>query len=146
MTDFELGIIQAIKKVFPTTAVSACFFHLGQIIYRQIQAAGLQSRYTDPDDRSIKKYSHMLMSLAFVPVDALCAACPAELHGVFDFFKKNYITGTPARGNRRVTAPRYPPPLWAQYATALAKSHRTNNVSEDWHKRFRRVVGKHHPD
>lgn len=153
MTDFELAIIQATKKIFPATSVSACFFHLGQIIYRQIQAAGLQARYSDTEDRSIKKFSHMLMSLAFVPVGdirraftTLRAACPAELHGVFDFFKKNYITGTPARGTRRATAPRYSPPLWNQYATALVKSHRTNNVSEGWHNRFSQVVGKHHPD
>ena len=55
---------------------------------------------------------------------------------VFDFFNKNYVTGTPGRGNRRAVSSRYP----------LAKSHRTNNVSEGWHIRFRQVVGKHHPD
>jgi len=36
--------------------------------------------------------------------------------------------------------------LWNQYAAVLAKSHRTNNVSEGWHNSFRQVVGKGHSD
>lgn len=139
--------------MFPGIAVSGCFFHLGQIIYRQVQAAGLQAAYRNEEDRTIKQKTHMLMCLAFVPVDDVPSAyktlrgvCPAELHPVFDFFRKNYVVGTPARGQRRAVPPRYPPPLWNQYATALQKSHRTNNVSEGWHNRFRQVVGKDHPD
>ena len=56
------------------------------------------------------------------------------------------ISGKPARGRRRAVAPRYPPKIWNQYETAVTKSHRTNNVSEGWHNRFRVVVVKHHPD
>ena len=36
---------------------------------------------------------------------------------------------TPGRGNRRAVQSRYSLQPWNQYATALAKSHRTNNVS-----------------
>lgn len=36
--------------------------------------------------------------------------------------------------------------FWNQYDSALTKSHRTNNVSEGWHNRFRTVVGRTHPD
>jgi len=153
MSDFEIAITNACKRVFPGTAVSGCFFHLGQSIYRKVQEVGLQVQYNDRNDRSIKEYTHRLLSLAFVPVadvtrafNALHNACPRALHGVYDYFKKNYVTGTPGRGNRRAVPPRYPPQLWNQYDTALAKSHRTNNVSEGWHNRFRQVVGKHHPD
>ena len=77
---------------------------------------------------------------------ALRAACPARLLPVYDYFKLNYIAGRPRRGTQRAIRPRYEPALWNQYATALAKSHRTNNVSEGWHNRFRLVVGKDHPD
>lgn len=75
----------------------------------------------------------MLVSLAFIPVadvsrayTTLRVACPAALHPVYDFFRKNYIQGTPARGNRRAVPPRFPPQLW--------------------HNRFRQVVGKDYPD
>lgn len=157
MSDFELAIINACKEVFPNIPVSGCYFHLGQIIYRRIQDAGLQQRYRDPLDRTIKRYTHRLLALAFVPVadvpdafDQLRARCPQELHEVYDDFKEYYISGRPAQGrgrNRRPgVQPRYPPAMWNQYQTAINKSHRTNNVSEGWHNRFRVVVGKKHPD
>jgi hypothetical protein len=153
MTDFELAIINASKAVFPHVPISCCFFHLGQIIYRRIQEDGLQQQYRDPLDRTVKRFTHMLLALAFVPAadvpDAfaeLRRECPPELHTVFDSFSRYYISGTPARGRRRGRRPTYRPALWNQYQTAIEKSHRTNNVSEGWHNRFRLVVGKHHPD
>ena len=95
----------------------------------------------------------MLLALAFVPQADVISAfnelrreCPAELHGVYDEFKEFFIIGRPARGRRPATRPRYSISLlWNQYETAINKSHRTNNVSEGWHNRFR-LVGKHHPD
>jgi len=54
MTDFELAIINACKEVFPAVPVSACYFHLGQIIYRRIQDDGLQEQYRDPLDTTVK--------------------------------------------------------------------------------------------
>ncbi len=36
--------------------------------------------------------------------------------------------------------------LWNQYETAINKSYRTNNMSEDWHSRFQLVVAKHRAD
>ena len=42
--------------------------------------------------------------------------------------------------------PRYEPSTWNQYDAVIANSHKTNNISEGWHKRFRTMVGKVHPD
>ncbi|KAM7249257.1 hypothetical protein ACFE04_008337 [Oxalis oulophora] len=36
--------------------------------------------------------------------------------------------------------------MWNQHDAAVANSHKTNNMSEGWHNRFRVVVAKHHPD
>ena len=115
MMDFEIGIINACAKVFPTVPRACCFFHLGQIVYRRVQADGLQEQYNDPDDRTLKRYTHMLLSLAFVPVADVRGAfrdlrsvCPAELHDVFDDFNLFYIVGRPAQGRRRAVQPRYP--------------------------------------
>ena len=35
---------------------------------------------------------------------------------------------------------------WNLYEAAINGWHKTNNVSEGWHNRFRLVIGKHHPD
>lgn len=153
MTDFELAIINAVSEVFPNVPVSGCYFHLGQILYRRIQGDGLQAQYRDPADRSVKRFAHMLLALAFVPVadvrgayKELRRACPQILHGVYDEFNAYYISGRRATGRRAATQPRYPPALWNQYNTAINKSCRTNNNSEGWHNRFQLVVSKHHPD
>lgn len=157
MTDFEVAIINACREVFPNIPQSGCNFHLGQIVYRRVQESGLQEQYRDPCDRSIKKYTHRLLALAFVPVadvpnafTTLRAACPPALHDLYDDFARYYITGKPARGRgrnyRAAVPPRYSIEFWNQYDSALTKSHRTNNVSEGWHNRFRTVVGRTHPD
>lgn len=158
MGDFELAIIKACNDQFYEAEYSGCFFHFCQIIYRKIQEDGLQVAYADPNNRSIKQFSHMIMALAFVPEQdvklvfrKLKDAIPEELKEVAKFFGKNYVIGTPARRLRtgRVSAalpPRYPPKLWNQYYAALNNEQKTNNVSEGWHNRFRLVVGKHHPD
>ena len=44
------------------------FFHLGQSLYRRVQAEGLQKEYNNATDRSIREATHMLPSLAFVPL------------------------------------------------------------------------------
>jgi len=48
MSDFELSIIQACPVVYPQVPIAACFFHLGQSVYRQIQQRGLQVAYNGP--------------------------------------------------------------------------------------------------
>jgi len=36
--------------------------------------------------------------------------------------------------------------VWNQHDGRKEGAHRTNNVSEGWHNRFRLVAAKHHPD
>lgn len=157
VTDFELSIINACREVYPQVPISCCFFHLGQSVYRKIQELGLQVPYNDPTDRTLKQFTHMMLSLAFVPIsdiesvfDSLRAASPAALHPLFEYFETTYVRGRRAarrvRGQRASVPPRYPPTLWNMYEPALNKQHRTNNTSEGWHNRFRIVVGRHHPD
>ncbi|KAF0722630.1 MULE domain-containing protein [Aphis craccivora] len=47
MVDFEKAAMNAINYEFPETEVKGCFFHFSQCIWRQIQDAGLQTRYKD---------------------------------------------------------------------------------------------------
>lgn len=168
MSDFELAIINAAHEVFPESEVRLCVFHLGQSVYRHVVSEGLSREYDDPEDRSVKLYTHMLLALAFVPPEDVKDAFrllreQVNLHQdnllpVFDFFDATYVNGTPARaaargrGRARQGAvprrlpPRYSIESWNHYETTLDNRHRTNNVSEGWHNRFRLMVGKTHPD
>ena len=93
LMDFEEGIIKACAKVFPGVPRSCCFFHLSQIVYRRVQANGLQAQYNDPDDRSMKKYIHMLLAVAFVPT--------ADVPTAVRRLRREFST-SPARSARRV--------------------------------------------
>lgn len=153
MSDFELAILKACTTVFPIARRSCCHFHLGQSLYRRIQGAGLQEAYNDPDNRQLKLHTHMILALAFVPADDVRAAFKvlrefslADLDPIFSYFNENYIDGRPGRGRRRPVPPRYAIPVWNQFDAARTGAHRTNNVSEGWHNRFRLVVGRNHPD
>lgn len=155
MSDFEKGILNACKTVYPQAQVRACFFHLGQSVFARIQQEGLQCAYNNKDDRRIKDHTHMLLAVAFVPLADVPATfrmlsqawrTEDDFKPMIKYFDKTYVNGTPRRGNRAAVRPRYPPTLWNQYNAAISKLHRTNNVSEAWHNRFQVVVGKHHPD
>ncbi|CAI6367282.1 unnamed protein product [Macrosiphum euphorbiae] len=132
MTDFEKSIINACEEVYPNSPLTA---------------------YNNPDDRSLKVYTHMMLALAFVPLaevprifSLLENDAPEDLLPIFEYFEKNDVLGVIARGRKRGYLPRYPPEIWNQHQAALTGSHKTNNVSEGWYNRFQLVIGKHHPD
>lgn len=74
IADFEQPTLSAVTTVFPDTILRLCLFHLGQSVYRHVQAQGLQVAYAEPEDREIKIHVHMMISIAFVPTDDVEAA------------------------------------------------------------------------
>lgn len=152
MSDFELAIINAIKIYFDADAISLCLFHLCQIIYRRIQAEGLQQRYGDENDRSIREAAHSMCALAFVPAedvpkvfDMFFDEIEEDFIPIANYFELNYIRGIRAIGRRKAVKVRYDPKLWNHYHSVLQGSARTNNASEGWHNRFQILVGRSHP-
>lgn len=81
MSDFELGIINALEAHFPNDSVSLCLFHLCQSVFRKIQSEGLQQQYRDQQDSSIRDTARSMCALAFVP--------PGDVPEIFDML---YIT------------------------------------------------------
>lgn len=156
MMDFEVAQKNAAEEVYRNRRedpeVKYCFYHLGQSVYRHVQDEGLRRQYNNPDNRSIKEATHMLLSLAFVPLDDLEASfdllvdeVPLMFLPVTSYFEKTYIRGIPRRRGPGRVAPRFLPALWNCYEATLRDEHRTNNISEGWHNRFQHAVGKHHP-
>ena len=103
MTDFEIGIINAAEEGgSDETEVSCCFFHLGQSLYRRIQAEGLPEEYNDPEDIELKISTHMILALAFVPeadaknaFEELRDNVQENLLTVMNYFEENYVSGRP---------------------------------------------------
>ncbi|XP_052128925.1 uncharacterized protein LOC127750685 [Frankliniella occidentalis] len=101
VSDFEVAIINSVKSIFPNATIPLCFFHLGNV-----QGAGLQAAYSDPDNRELKDGVHMLLSLAFVPVEDLPTAFDElrevlvdDLLDIADTFEKTYIQLKPKPGS-----------------------------------------------
>ena len=115
------------------SAISLCFFHLMQSLYRKVKEKGLQSAYNNPEDRTIKEFVHKLAALVFVPISdvedafaTLQPRAPQELDEYVEYFDATYVNGVPARGRRRALASRYAIHLWNQYdATIDVKLKRT---------------------
>ncbi|KAH3787858.1 hypothetical protein DPMN_165989, partial [Dreissena polymorpha] len=42
VVDYEAGLWQAIRAVFPQPDIHGCAFHFGQALYRKVQEFGLQ--------------------------------------------------------------------------------------------------------
>ena len=75
----------------------------------------------------------------------LKADAPGILVDFLKYFEETYV-GISARDRRLAVAPRYPIAWWNQYNAVLEGKDTTNNVSEGWHNRFRKLVNKDHPD
>ncbi len=153
MCDFEKSILNACETIFQDASISCCFFHLGQSIYQKIQDSWLQKCNCDSDDDIIHIQNHMLLTLAFVPVedlsrifDLLESKVDEDLLPVFEYFEEYYVTGRAWRGRRRAVPPWYPLVVWNQHTAALEVDHKTNNISEGWHNQFMILVGKHYAD
>lgn len=63
MTDYEAALRKAIKKAFPATSLSGCFFHFGQAVYRRGRALQL------PDFQQGSTALKMAMALPLLPPD-----------------------------------------------------------------------------
>lgn len=152
MTDFEMAIINAVKKHFDEDTIRLCFFHLRQSVYRKIQEEGLQAQYGDPNDKTIRQAAHNMCALAFVPpehvldiFDLFYDEIPEAFIPIAVYFEVNYVRGVRAIGRRKAVKVRYDPELWNQYHSTLQGIARTNNASEGWHNRFQLLVGGSHP-
>lgn len=105
--------------------------------------------------RSVKIRVHMIMALAMVPEEDVVEIFTLlqddmpdieRMNELMTYVDETYVSGRPARGNRRRRNPTYPIRLWNHYDTVLQGRARTNNASESWHNRFQILVGKKHPD
>lgn len=133
VSDFESGLIPAVREEFPYATHRGCYFHHTQAIFRQVQQLGLQQTYRD--DENLRSDVRQLMALGFVPVgqirvtfNMLRQRVEGRLGELFDYFENFWINNMPHQ-------------MWNVYGV----ERRTNNDLEGWHHRFNAAVQKHRP-
>ncbi|CAF1069932.1 unnamed protein product, partial [Rotaria sordida] len=96
LIDFESGAMKAINSRWPQSSVHACFFHLTQNIYRQVQKAGFATKYGNDEE-----YAHavrMLPALAFLETNDIYSVFEdignlqiSDLDPIYNYFEDYYI-------------------------------------------------------
>lgn len=137
MSDFESGLIEAVKMQFPQTQHFGCHFHFGQAVWRRCQETGIASDYTN--NETVRSFVQKCIALAFIPqtevvcvFDRLVNVLPDAEHVKLDpfiaYFRNTWLNG-------------YSLILWNKYDTSY--KNRTNNVVESFHSSLKRLLPTH---
>ncbi len=138
--DFELAIIQALALNFPNSRHQGCYYHFMQALWRKVQALGLASHYSNPQDTALKNFVQKMGAIAFCPPAFVRPAWISvqqeapQLPRVDELVE--YLSATWVRGNYQIRQ-------WNYYKV---EGPRTNNHVEGWHSRLKKIVGKAHPN
>jgi hypothetical protein len=136
MSDFEKGVLNTLRSVFPNINIKGCNFHQKQAIKRNIQAKGLLTLMNH--STKFNYLVKMLYGLAFVP--------PHKVTDIFDTIIMDYVdtnketeaedfvayfqqtwTGMIAGRNRTRRPPMFEISTWNKYEDVLAEHKITNN-------------------
>ncbi|CAF1484895.1 unnamed protein product [Adineta ricciae] len=98
-SDFESGLIKAVKHHFPMSRHVGCFFHFTQSVHRKIQQLGLSVEYKNNEET--RSLCQQLMALGLLPRDKvlpafehLTEAQPESLEDLFDYFEDFWMETT----------------------------------------------------
>lgn len=148
VTDFEIGLHNALQETFVDSTCYFCFFHYSQSLYRRIKEIGYALKYkNDPEFRKIMK---KFFSLPFFPLYRLQNAyniIEEEVTNLKDdkmieylnYFRKTYY-------NNATNGPIYNPRLWSCFDRVINFQPRTTNNVEGWHRAFNQVCLVSHPN
>ena len=145
MTDFEIGVLGAIRISFPATVVRGCFFHFSQAVWRKVQALGLSVAYRESAE--VKTFVRRLAVLPLVPLQELDdvwldlhGMAPDEVPGITelcDYMVSTWVDDVHALFRRE---------LWNHFQTLQEEGLRTNNHLESFHSAFNRSFHTVHPN
>ncbi|KAL3124000.1 hypothetical protein niasHT_003707 [Heterodera trifolii] len=107
MSDFEIGMLKAMRHVFPSCERSGCSFHMAQAVFRKARSMGIFNLLNEDDDevpvqrKSVHKTFRSVLSLARIPLDYVRHAfsiivntAPLGVQGWLAYFGKTYIGTT----------------------------------------------------
>ena len=128
VTDFESGLIDAIKKQFPNALHLGCLFHYTQAVWRHVQAYGLVRSFRK--EAEIGKFIKLMMALEFVPEDEVIDQAERCLNDLTQEGRQKldefilYFWSTWLNSMFEIK-------IWNKYGQDFL--HRTNNRVESWH-------------
>jgi len=143
----------AFQKHFQLQKIRGYFFHFTQSVWRHVQQAGLQQKYTDDSEFALQ--IRMMTALSFVPVanveqafndlmDTSYYTTNEELlTPMVNYFEDTWIGRMDSRNRRKQAL--FPINLWICYAYLAENIPRTNNSVEGWHNSFSSTLNVIHP-
>ena len=141
VSDFESGLVDAMRVHFPQTSHSGCHFHYTQAVYKKVQDLGLTSAYKEKlQENKIKEFVQLCMALAFIPKSEVvvqfneCVSILTEEHRQLLERFIVYFRDTWAEGLFAIK-------LWNKYGQDFL--HRTNNRVESWHSTLKQKLPTH---
>jgi hypothetical protein len=140
LSDFESGLIEAVRRQLPNAKHFGCHFHFSQAVWRKVQNLGLSTAYSDPNQPEISKFVQQMIAMAFIPIREVqeqIILCQNALHPTnrqllnnFDlYFMTTWVDGL------------YPIKMWNKYGQDFL--HRTNNRVESWHSTLKHKLSLH---
>ncbi|KAI1695907.1 hypothetical protein DdX_19321 [Ditylenchus destructor] len=152
--DYEIGLINSVKKKFDNVKLGGCLFHLSKNLKEHLKKnrdeqknCTLYKRYCDEPDFAMS--ARMIVSMAFLrkvdiedALESLYEFLPEELRPILDWFEEYYI-GHQLRNGRRPALFAYE--MWSVYQRTLDGEGRTNNHAEAAHRRLQTELAHDHP-
>ncbi|CAF1391294.1 unnamed protein product [Adineta ricciae] len=130
--DFECAVGNVIKRMFPSTKVTACFFHFKQNLWKKVKELNLVQLFLN--DREVRHQLKNFACLAFVP----------EQYVTEEFEKLAEESPETMNGrNSRRRSPRFLISFWSCFDRLDHQLPRTNNPQEAWHNALKNSCRKH---
>jgi hypothetical protein len=140
-TDFEMGVIQALRAEFQIDA-SGCLFHYSQSVLRHLQQVGLQAAYNTNNPPEVRQWIRRLIALPLVP--------PLRLDQAFQAIVVNSpnVPGRDAMNDYVLNT--YSDPNNATFSrdiwNCFGSQDRTTNVCEGYHSALNAQFKHRSPD
>jgi hypothetical protein len=141
--DFECSIHRALRKVWPSTSIQGCRFHLGQAWFRKIQSLGLTKLYRSRSAEG--SFLRSFFGLSFIK--------PEDME---DFFVEDFLAFAPTPTHPKIrefseyvfdtyisSMARFPPSMWSRYSKDIG---RTTNACESFSSRLNAMFYHSHPN
>ncbi|KAL3685281.1 hypothetical protein R1sor_003303 [Riccia sorocarpa] len=138
LSDFESGLIPAIRDEFPHVHHQGCYFHLIQALWRKVQQLGMVQYYTH--NNPVKDAVRRVMALGFLPIEEVHLGLELIRLSLTDLDRM--IMGDFLEYFQRQWCEAIPIGMWNVHGM----QRRTNNNCEGWHHKFNQSIRHHHPN